>query len=644
MMMFGPIGFGAPALLLALAALPVLWWLLRSLPPVPRRQRFPGTVLLAGLEDPDPIARRTPWWLLLLRLAAVAAVILAFAQPVWRPAPPMAQGDALLIVMDAGATAAPGWESARARATREAESAIAAARPVAVLLADGQGGTDQALIWGADDAVAGALRAALPRPWPGAYPESPDAALEHAPAGSLGTIWFSDGLDHPGRAGWLEALAARGPVAVVGPAMPPVSLRMTERAARPLLELSTIGDSAPEIRALGPDPQGIPRELARLVPEAPVTRDGITTRPVPVTLPPELLGRVTRFQVDGVASAAAVVLGDDRLRRPVVALIGAAGATSETQALLSPAHFLRSALSGSARLIETGLEDALSARPDIIVLMDQVGLPPEGRLADWLDEGGLLIRFAGPRMASAPDLAAEPLLPVRLRPGGRDMGGALSWGTPRGVAPFPADGPFAGLAIPPDVTIRAQLMAEPAPDLSERSIATLEDGTPLVTRAPFGKGQVVLFHSTANADWSSLPISGLFVDMLSRLVASAGRDPAAADPGDARDGIWQAREVLDGFGRLGPADHTGPVEGTALAAGAAPGLAAGIYTSGERIAALNAGGVIEAATWPGATLEAARPQGMALTGWLLLAAAAVLILDLLGSVALRRGAVAAVLA
>ena len=163
MMVFGPIGFGAPMLLLALAALPVLWWLLRALPPVPKRVRFPGTVLMAGLEDPDPIARRTPWWLLLLRLAAVAAAIVAFAQPVWRPAPPMEEGDALLIVMDAGATSAPGWNTARSRATRAAENAIASGRPVGVLMADGQF-DESALTFGADTSVPALLRAALPQP------------------------------------------------------------------------------------------------------------------------------------------------------------------------------------------------------------------------------------------------------------------------------------------------------------------------------------------------------------------------------------------------------------------------------------------------------------------------------------------------
>ena len=107
MMILGPIGFGVPWLLAALAAVPVLWWLMRALPPRPRVISFPGTVLLTGLTDPKQTASRTPWWLLAVRMAAFCAAILAFAAPVWRPVTEVDPGSALLIVIDAGATAAP---------------------------------------------------------------------------------------------------------------------------------------------------------------------------------------------------------------------------------------------------------------------------------------------------------------------------------------------------------------------------------------------------------------------------------------------------------------------------------------------------------------------------------------------------------
>ena len=82
MMILGGIGFTAPWLLLALATLPILWLLLRAVPPAPIKRRFPGVALLLGLKDDEAVSDRTPWWLLLLRMLAVAAIIIGLAGPV----------------------------------------------------------------------------------------------------------------------------------------------------------------------------------------------------------------------------------------------------------------------------------------------------------------------------------------------------------------------------------------------------------------------------------------------------------------------------------------------------------------------------------------------------------------------------------
>ena len=73
--------FAAPLALVALAGLPLLWWLLRVTPPSPRQETFPAIRLLLGLNPAEETPARTPWWLLLLRLTAAALVILALARP-----------------------------------------------------------------------------------------------------------------------------------------------------------------------------------------------------------------------------------------------------------------------------------------------------------------------------------------------------------------------------------------------------------------------------------------------------------------------------------------------------------------------------------------------------------------------------------
>src|SRR5690606_16646375 len=140
----------------------------------------------------------------------------------------------------------------------------------------------------------------------------------------------------------------------------------------------------------------------------------------------------------------------------------------------------------------------------------------------------------------------------RLRMGERSLGGALSWTTPQPVTEFPAIGPFADLPPPSEVTVSRQVLAEPSPDIVDRAWASLADGTPLVTGLKKGKGTLVLFHVTPEATWSNLPISGSFVEMLSRIVQlSRNQGSVAAQAGQPTASLAPYR-MIAADGMLGP--------------------------------------------------------------------------------------------
>jgi hypothetical protein len=282
-------------------------------------------------------------------------------------------------------------------------------------------------------------------------------------------------------------------------------------------------------------------------------------------------------------------MADDSVRRRKVALM-AGHARGEAQDLIDPLHYLRKALEPFAETIEAPLPEMLNAAPDMLVMADVGALADAERvsLTEWIEKGGVLVRFAGPRLAQsgAGQLEEDPLLPVRLRAGGRSVGGAMSWGAPRRLQPFAEESAFAGLEVPGDVDISAQVMAQPDPDLPGRVMATLEDGTPLVTGRAMGDGRVVLFHVTANAEWSSLPLSGLFVSMLERLTQSAGG--VAAGEEALEGAVWTPVQVLDGFGAAQTPILVAGVAGEDLAVARASAVTPpGIYASGDRRAALN---------------------------------------------------------
>ncbi|RSK31609.1 DUF4159 domain-containing protein [Rhodovulum iodosum] len=600
MFMLGPIGFTAPLLLWALAALPVLWLLLRAVPPAPIRRRFPGVVLLLGLSDDENQTDTTPWWLLLLRILAVAAVIVGFAGPVLNPQDERSGSGPVLIFVDGTWADARDWSRRIDRIDAALEEAARDARPVAVVQATDL--PDGGLPFQAAEAWRARLAGLKPTPW------MPDARtiVEWAEGleGGFDTFWMSGGVDYPGRRELLATFEASGNLRVFESPRPAYALRPAEFAdgAISLTALrARTGDGAEVgLVATGLDPAGVERDLARA---NAAFAPGEAEARVEMVLPPELRNRITRFSVAGVRSAGAVSLTDDSLKRREVALIAGRDDREGLQ-LLSPLFYLDKALAPTADLIDGTLADIILASPDVIVLADVATLAgaEAQELEGWVEDGGLLLRFAGPRLAASDVSRAEedPLMPVRLRAGGRSVGGAMSWGEPKALRPFAETSPFFGLDVPDDVRVSAQVMAQPDPQLAERSIAALTDGTPLVTRKRLGEGQVVLFHVTANAEWSTLPLSGLFVQMLERLaVSTRPARPAAADLAGT---TWVAEAVLNGFGEIEDAGRLSGVPGERLAdARPSADLPPGLYAGEDRRLALNVIGPdteLAASAWP----------------------------------------------
>ncbi|MCX7280384.1 MAG: DUF4159 domain-containing protein, partial [Alphaproteobacteria bacterium] len=137
----------------------------------------------------------------------------------------------------------------------------------------------------------------------------------------------------------------------------------------------------------------------------------------------------------------------------------------------------------------------------------------------------------------------------RLRAGGRYLGSAMAWSAPQHLAAFGPQSPFNGLEIASEVTVSRQILAEPSAELSGRTWAQLADGTPLITAQAMGSGWIVLFHTAASPGWSSLPLSGLYVEMLKRLLALSAGTPARELAGLT---TLPPLSLLDGFGHTIP--------------------------------------------------------------------------------------------
>ena len=277
---------------------------------------------------------------------------------------------------------------------------------------------------------------------------------------------------------------------------------------------------------------------------------------------------MARIEIAGERSAGAVYLLDARSQWHRVGIVS--GESREAaQPLLSPLYYVQRALSPYADVITpsegnvaTAVHELIDQKVSTIVLADigKLVAGTQEELDAWLKSGGVLIRFAGPRL----EQGGDELLPTPLRHGGRSLGGSLSWSTPQSLAPFEEKSPFRGLAIPDDVKVNRQVLADPTTAKESEVWATLADGTPLVTAAKEGEGFIVLFHVTANSDWSNLPLSGLFVEMLRRIVtlgpsqvgleqgeqaATLEASPAATSSANS-SGALPPIQTLDGYGQL----------------------------------------------------------------------------------------------
>ncbi|MEL6364864.1 MAG: DUF4159 domain-containing protein [Pseudomonadota bacterium] len=629
----GGLSFAAPLALLGLLALPALWLLIRQAPPAPKRVAFPGVYLLRQLQDAEQTPARTSLWTLILRALLITALTLGLAGPVLDDNPETTTSDPLLIVFENTWPAAADFRRLRRTANDAAARAEAAGRSVLVVVAAPETGeTVLAPLEPNAAAIPASIAPVAWRPHRAALAQLIDAA---APARAE-TLWIADGLAGDDDPAFARRLAARGPVSLVAP-----PLRAALAEARPVADgiaLSAVGverGATVPVTAYGQD--------GRLLGGADLTAeaDGVLSGVLP--LPPGARAGVRIVRIDGVGTAGAARLVDARTRRPRVGLATLADLSSRE--LLTGFYYADRALAPHADLSRGALFDLADEDLDAIVLDDRGALRPReiAALNTFVAQGGVFIRFAGPRLARA-TREGDILTPAPLRGDARSLDGALSWEAPQDVAPFPAESPFAGIAPPENAAVKRQVLASPGALLDEDIAvwAYLADGTPLVTARRSGDGWIVLFHVTLDPDWSDLPLSGAFVEMLRRAALAGGGKRRGEDGGP--DGPLAAISTLSGYGAVQPAGAA-PAVAVGEDAPAGPDRRPGFYGDPAAPAAINAlrpdepyeplatpAGVRRLALEDGGRLELGR--------WLIAAAGVFFLIDLIAA-AVAAGAVRA---
>ncbi|TAH34749.1 MAG: DUF4159 domain-containing protein [Alphaproteobacteria bacterium] len=545
MFSLGFIAFLSPWHLLALIILPILWQIVRFTPPAPKHIEFPAIRLLKFLKQQEDTPRRAPWWLLLLRIILIVLVILGASHPVLNPEQQLTTRNSILLVIDNSWSAARNWNSTGQQIQQILDVAQRENKPVQIITTapnpDSKFGfaTDYLAAAEAQQIVKG-LR---PLPWAARY----DLAMRDVSAKKLvpnpDIFWFSGGLMSENFYELMDKLSSAGRVHFILRGDQPIYMLSADPwavggidlvARRTLPFESALMPANILVQAFDEDGRAMGQK------EISFEKDKNTAK-AKLDLPLDVKNKISRVVLTEQVNAATTYLMDEMGRQHPVGIV-TTQAMDSSKPLLDDLYFIERAITPFADIIHGDIDEVLKANVAAIILTD-ANNPTDTeavQLEDWVKKGGLLIRFAGDNLQSN-----TKLLPVPIHDKPRNLSGNLSWSEPLALAPMPEIGPFAGLQVPGDIKVNKQLLTTPTPDLAGKTWASLQDGTPLVTGDKLGDGQLAFFHVAANHNWSNLILSGLFVEMLQRLIWSSQGIIAQGN-----EGGLNLHQMLDGFGQL----------------------------------------------------------------------------------------------
>ncbi|WP_375638651.1 DUF4159 domain-containing protein [Bartonella sp. MF74HXZ] len=557
--------FAAPFLLLGLLFLPVIWWLLRVTPPSPRKELFPPLRFLPKPTHHQETAKHTPWWLLLLRLTIAALVIIALARPTWNQKPISFSGSQpLALIIDNGWASVKEWKKRISIAEMLLAQAEKQQKNIYLIA------TAENDISNIEPQPAKIIKQHLmhlqPRPWPVNRVHALKKLRKITKGKPLDVAYLSDGLqtnEDEQAFALLEELKPEKLLWYLADISDLIGITSVENndgsmVAR-IIRSTTHGKTSATLNLYDSNNQLLGQFTKNF-------SEGETTALVPFDVPLELRNDIAWIKMNNQNHAAATFLVDSHNKISRVALLSP-DTNEMAQPLLSPFYYIIKALQEYTQLITAGgrelstdIDYLLKQNPSVFIMSDMVNMPEkaEKKLSDFVNKGGTLIRFAGEKLSSAEHY--DSLLPIPLRQGQRFLGSIMSWTKPQKLAPFAKNSFFFDLPFPEDVTVSRQILAEPTPDLFEKTWLSLSDGTPLITAAKRGKGTLILIHVAPDPTWSNLPLSGFFAQMLQKLITLGSNENTNLTHREKRTMVQNPWRTITADGQLQvPPSHVVPL-------------------------------------------------------------------------------------
>ena len=522
--------FLAPLFFVALAGLAIPVFLHLTQKEKKEVVYFPSLMFVRKIPYQASRRRRIQhWFLLMLRLAALALIILAFARPLLtRPDAPLAIGQGareVVVLLDASYSM--GYGPRWAAATEAARGVVArlGAADRASIVAFGSG-TDILLRSTAEHS---ALNSAIASAKPGA------SATRYAPAlkvaGSLlaesqlprrEVVLISDFQ----RSGWrgqegtaLPAGATLTPMAIQGTATQPnlsvtaVSLQRSRFANQERVTV-TAGITNRSEMAVTSQPVTLEAGGLKVSSQTFSVEGGASTSVTfePVTISGRNYKGTVRLGDDALAADNAfnfVVSPSEPVRVVLVDRGGSANGPYVAQAFAI----------GEAPKFELvtrqpeNLSDDDLRKTSLVVLNDvAVAAPLARRLLKFVDQGGGMLVAAGPRASWPRDVDLLPASignPVDRTRGDTARVGGIEYGHPVfETFRAPRSGDF--------LAVRVYGYRNLGPVTGAQVLARFDAGAPAVVERRVGAGRVLMWASTLDQVWTDLPIRPLFLPFIHR--------------------------------------------------------------------------------------------------------------------------------
>lgn len=565
----GPVSFDAsPWMLLAIPATAALWWLMKSVPRKPVQHIVPHIRLLYKLASQEQTPKRVPWWQYAAVATAVAGTTAALTNPTYNPEAPLTGTGPVMLVVDNDWAGARDWKARQEQMQHLIDRADKANRPVIILpTAAPQDGTDTRIQGPMPASEARAIaRDMSPHSWPVNY-QAALQALQQAPKGVPGSVvWLSNGLDDSHVPALTQSLQQFGTLVVYEddqgdtPYLLGAPDSLQADLSIPVRRAHT--GKAETLTLIAQDDKGLAQGHAEAAFKAGEDKAIATFK-----IPKEARNAVTRVTIAQNDTAGGQLLVDERFRRRAVGIIENSHA-SAADPLTDENHYLSQAMAPFADLKTGPVDKLLQNKLSVLVMADSATVTQAQRaqIDQWVrEEGGTLIRFAGPRLAQAlSEGVSDDLLPQALSQT-RQLGNQTTGAAIGKIKPFAAQTPFKDIAHADEVEVTRQILPRAGHNPDIQVWAQLQDNTPLVSARPSGKGQIIFVHTTADPRWSNLAHSGLYVDMLQAAVRSSQAVGLTAGNNDM---ALPPVRMLDAAGHMTtPAPAVRPLSGEAIEKG-----------------------------------------------------------------------------